>query len=75
MKNRIQILLLCIICSSSLSAQVDDFDYLIEKQKVTSKHLNEEHSFNVYLPLGYHDSSQNYPVLYVLDLSSKRQNR
>lgn len=67
MKNRIKITLLLLICSSSLAGQVNDFDYLIEKQKVNSKHLNEEHNFNVYLPIGYYDSPQKYPVLYVLE--------
>ncbi|MCJ8269702.1 MAG: esterase family protein, partial [Psychrosphaera sp.] len=32
-----------------------------------SKVLGEERSFQVYLPPGYHQSSKQYPVLYVLD--------
>lgn len=40
-------------------------------EKIESKALNESRKLNIYLPQGYHqDSTQTYPVIYVLDGSA-----
>ena len=67
MNTKQLLFLVLFITIKSLSAQVNDFEYIIEKQKKYSNHLNEEHNFNVYLPIGYYESTDKYPVLYIIE--------
>jgi enterochelin esterase-like enzyme len=46
----------------------------IKHQTFTSKTLGRDYAFNVYLPDGYHDSTQYYPVLYLLHGSVGSEN-
>ncbi len=59
---------LVVACFASVTAQNDGDNVVAGRyRKLFSKVLNEERTLLVSLPEGYENSSQSYPVLYVLD--------
>ncbi len=69
MKNNLLFIILFVLFSYSLSAQVEDRYITIGKRySIDSKLLNETRFYNVYLPASYETSNQiNYPVVYLID--------
>ncbi len=61
-----QYLLLIIILIYSTNAYAETRGKVLISEKFQSEKLNSEVKYSIYLPVGYEESSENYPVLYLL---------
>ena len=67
-KNVVCILVLILVCTIPVVAQIEDDKYVIGKQlTIHSEILDQDRQILVHLPIGYDATTAEYPVLYLLD--------
>jgi predicted alpha/beta superfamily hydrolase len=69
---KIKILIIPFLVFAAANAQAQD-GYILVKDSVQSKVLNQNRKINIYLPESYNESKTKFPVIYVLDAPGRDQ--